>query len=1371
MHNSRWSKITLTLIAICLIGALTVIAGPPRLSSDSYRLELVASEPDIVTPIGMAFDGQGRLLVIESHTHQRPKNYDGPAGDRIRMFSASKEVGHLDQWSTFAEGFQNAMNLLVRPDGAVYVVTRSDIQLLWPTAEKSAADQARSKTILKLETADTYPHDGLEGVALAPDGALLVSMGENHGTAFRLVGSDGSAISGQGEGGNLFRCTPDGGNVQRWARGFWNPFSLCVTPAGRIFTADNDPDACSPCRLVEMVPGGDYGFRFCYGRSGLHPLQAWNGELPGTLPYICGVGEAPTALILHQGRLWATSWGDHQINAYTLTPRRASFAATCETVVQGDDDFRPTGMAVAPDGSIYFGDWIRRDYPVHGHGKIWHLTTTGSHQHEADASTAFEKLPPVVIPPDEAPSALASDFTFIRAAAVWTLSQKDDLETRIAQNPSYSKVRLGLLEALRIRGGANIQSILSKALTDQSADVRLFAVRWIADDRITALRNEVAKLLDGPQSDSRYFLAVLAAVDWLGGDGHPTNAGITDTLFVQELENDNRSPALRARLLGLLSPDNRFLTSDRIATYLQSDNQPLRLEAVRALAQQSRLDRFTQLADVARDDKQSEEIRAAAIMGLAGAAEEYRQLLSQFAADDAHSSLQHEAQRVMRLTRLAPAPNETKPAADDIAAWSKLLESPGDAAAGRRLFFSSIGARCSVCHQYSGRGGRIGPDLSQIARTNSREKIITSILQPSREIAPEFQPWVLVTTDGRSLVGLRLPKPGDDGMEDYADPAGKKFTLPSSKIEVRTASAKSIMPDGLEQLISIADLRDLLAFLASSPDAAPRADPTSQAVPVLFPVTDAKDVCPDTPLTITFATAPVIGSGTIEVLDASNDTFVETIDLTIATRTKTIGGIPNFNYRPVLITDNQAEIYLPNHALDYNKMYVVKISDGAFKGADGNALAVLGVTNPWRFSTKASPPASGASRLIVAADGSGDFATVQGAIDFIPEGNRDPVTIFIRKGTYHEIVCYADKHNLTFLGEDRKQTIIAYANNERFNNNAGGNPFAQGQRANPSAATVRGGAIYRRGLFLAHHVSDLKIVNLTLRNTTPQGGSQAEAIILNGPPDSHAILTDVDLYSFQDTLQINGQAYISNCYLEGDVDFMWGKGPCFFENCETKTLRDNAYYTQIRNPDTNHGYIYHNCIFDGAPGVTGNLLSRIAPARFPASEVVLLNCTLTDAVGAVGWRLDQATEAPDVHFWEYNSHDPAGNPVDTSTRLSISKQLTKPADDQTIENYSDPRWVLGGQWTPELPPIITTQPTSATAGQRQKLMLRVSTAAIPSPSYQWRRNDVEIADATAATYSIDSVSPADAGQYTVVISNSAGSATSAPVTVTLKEND
>ena len=71
-----------------------VYALPRRASPDDrYKLELVASEPEIVTPIGMAFDRQGRLLVIESHTHERPEEYQGPHGDRIRMLADSDGDG------------------------------------------------------------------------------------------------------------------------------------------------------------------------------------------------------------------------------------------------------------------------------------------------------------------------------------------------------------------------------------------------------------------------------------------------------------------------------------------------------------------------------------------------------------------------------------------------------------------------------------------------------------------------------------------------------------------------------------------------------------------------------------------------------------------------------------------------------------------------------------------------------------------------------------------------------------------------------------------------------------------------------------------------------------------------------------------------------------------------------------------------------------------------------------------------------------------------------------------------------------------------------------------------------------------------------
>jgi pectin methylesterase-like acyl-CoA thioesterase len=535
------------------------------------------------------------------------------------------------------------------------------------------------------------------------------------------------------------------------------------------------------------------------------------------------------------------------------------------------------------------------------------------------------------------------------------------------------------------------------------------------------------------------------------------------------------------------------------------------------------------------------------------------------------------------------------------------------------------------------------------------------------------------------------------------------------------------------------------------------------------PAINAKNVCPDAPLRVTFAGAPIVGAGEIQVLDAYSDALVETINVSVPIRSKSIGGLPNFNYYPIIINDHVASIYL-SHALAYDKTYYVKIDPGAFRGAVGQPFTGFTSAKAWRFKTKAAPPVAGAKRLVVAADGTGDFASVQGALDFVPEGNKTPVTIFIRKGTYNEIIFFTGKDNLTILGEDRRKTIIAYANNDRFNHNAGGNPFAPGAPS-PGSLPARSGAVYRRGLFLAHRVTNLTIANLTLRNTTPQGGSQAEALILNGTPRARAIITNVDLHSLQDTLQINGQAYVQNCYIEGDVDFMWGTGPSFFEDCELKSLRGGGYFTQVRNPISNHGYVFKNCTFEGAPGIADNFLSRIAPARFPASEVVLIDCLLTDAVGAVGWRLDQvnqpAAEAPNVHYWEYNSHDSAGRPVDMSRRLAIARQLQLPDDGKAITNYSDPTFVLGDEWTPLLAPIITTQPASVSVSVGAKVILSASVAAVPAPKYQWQKSGRNITGAAQSVYAIDSVDSRDAGSYRVVISNTAGKVTSGVAKLTV----
>jgi pectin methylesterase-like acyl-CoA thioesterase len=572
--------------------------------------------------------------------------------------------------------------------------------------------------------------------------------------------------------------------------------------------------------------------------------------------------------------------------------------------------------------------------------------------------------------------------------------------------------------------------------------------------------------------------------------------------------------------------------------------------------------------------------------------------------------------------------------------------------------------------------------------------------------------------------------------------------------------------------------------------------------PTFEPPSSAASVCPDTPLRLTYGAPVALGTGTIEIRSAEDDALLDTILISPApgrgggpgrgpaagilgaaasapvagvsairtagevlprealsaglpTRARMIGGSRFITY-PVMIFGKEVYIF-PETSLPYGKSVYVKIGAGTFKsgGADDPGI---GDAKVWRFTTKAAPPAADAGRITVAADGTGDFCTVQGAIDCVPAGNANPVTIFIRRGVYYELVNIAGKNDLTFVGEDRKNTILAYPNNNTFSTSA---PSMAEPGAGGGGRGVAAGGGTRRGLFNAQRVSDLTLANLTLHNTTPQGGSQAEALILNGTATARAILTNVDLYSFQDTLQINGQAYLSHCYIEGDVDFMWGTGPCFFENCHATTVRNNAYYTQIRNTAANHGYVYKHCVFDGAPGITGNFLSRIDPNRFPASEVVLLECTLTSAVGEAGWRFDGTTpQAGQTRFWEYANRTPAGDPVDTSRRFAASRRLAQPGDAELIKNYSDAEWVLGG-WKPQLAPIITRQPASLTLAAGRQAKLAVEAAAVPDATYQWQKDGKDLAGATGATFTLDAVTARDAGNYTVVVSNSAGKAASA----------
>jgi pectinesterase len=565
---------------------------------------------------------------------------------------------------------------------------------------------------------------------------------------------------------------------------------------------------------------------------------------------------------------------------------------------------------------------------------------------------------------------------------------------------------------------------------------------------------------------------------------------------------------------------------------------------------------------------------------------------------------------------------------------------------------------------------------------------------------------------------------------------------------------------------------------------------------ILFPADKAREVNPDTHLKLTFQSPPVLGSsGQIRIYDASDNRLVDLLDLNIPpgpttsdtsssatytpipyeytsghfTNANTRPGTPSgvawptpdkyqlniiggftdaFHFYPVIVRGNTAIICPHNNLLAYNKTYYVQIDRGVLTLKDGSFTGISGNTG-WTFTTKKLPPRNDSERVVVSDDGAGDFSTVQGAIDYIPDHNPRSVTIFIKNGLYEEIVYFRNKANITIIGQDRDRVIVFYANNEVFN------PHPVNVKTNEVPGTFPS----RRAAFAVDHSNRIHLVNLTIK-TTAYG--QAEGLLLNG---EEIIVSHVNVVGSGDALQSNGSAYFTDCRITGDGDTILGRGPAFFSNCELNSL---GPFMWIRNTTANHGNVFVNCKFQ----TRGNRETVIARApsnggkNYPYSEAVLIDCALA-GIEPVGWG-PIGGDTANIHYWEYNSTRPDdGKPLDISQRHPASRQLTTEKDASIIANYRNPAYVLGG-CIPKMTPLILSQPESITVRFGETAAFHVSAAAVPEASYQWHKNGKPIKGATQATLMLKNVGSRDEAAYTVRVKNDSGEVTSGRATLKAK---
>ena len=239
--------------------------------------------------------------------------------------------------------------------------------------------------------------------------------------------------------------------------------------------------------------------------------------------------------------------------------------------------------------------------------------------------------------------------------------------------------------------------------------------------------------------------------------------------------------------------------------------------------------------------------------------------------------------------------------------------------------------------------------------------------------------------------------------------------------------------------------------------------------------------------------------------------------------------------------------------------------------------AGAGYGNEITFTTQAIAPAV---RKIVAADGTGDYKTVQAAFDAIPDNYTGPYTVYVKKGIYYEKITLASaKSNVILVGEDRDATILTY------------DDYA----GKPGLGTSTSQSV-------AIDASDFVAMNITFRNTIKNDGTaqnqQAVALRVNGDRQAYY---NCKMLGYQDTYYTwgNGRIYNYNCYIEGTVDFIFGRSITVFEGCTIKVLRNGCTITAASTePTSNYGYVFLNSsITADKVGFDGNEITNIYLGR------------------------------------------------------------------------------------------------------------------------------------------------------------------------------
>jgi putative heme-binding domain-containing protein len=836
-----------------------------------YRIELVASEPEITQPLFCTFDSRGRLWVVQYRQYQFPAGlkvvrYDQhlravfdkvpappphgtPGADKITVLEDSDGDGTYDRQKDVITGLNIATAVQPGP-GGIWVLNPPYL-LFYPDANGDDVPDATPEVHLSgFGLEDT--HSVASNLTWGPDGWLYGANGST------TTGDVSSAVSShvKWQGQCIWRYHPGTKVFEVYAEGGGNTFSLAIDSTGRVFSGTN---------------GGKT--RGMYYPQGAYGTKNWGKHGPLTNPYAFGfiehmkhegderrfpqafcIYEAPAIPEL-QGKIIAANALHNIVWVSQLLPDGSTFRTIDEEPLLRTSDkwFRPVWIGTGPDGFIYLADWydsrLSHVRPVDdwhkGSGRIYRIRPAG------DVKPSPWKAPadtPVQVRAKEA--ALAKRAPLDKAMPILAELIRHDEDVA---DPHLPLLIWWALEAHADSGWSQVESWFSEPAFWSLPMVREHLAQRIAR-RYAAAGGTVnfercARLLDlAPDDGSRQRLLTGLNQAFQGRPLPALPAKLQEALTKNQGSSGNASALLLSLRQGdakakdaalKLAVDPKTDLGERAAiieTLAETGEPrllPILLNLIRdrepaiqrvALRQLPRFD-DPKIARTILDGYQSSisaenDVRATANRVLAMRPAWALSLLQEIdrwfvrseeiGADVVQQLRQYADPAIQRLVEkhFGKAGGVSSP--EKLAEVSRVrgaIQAHPGDAARGQTLFA---ARCAVCHRLFDAGGAIGPELTGYERGNL-DFWLPAIIDPSLEIREEYQSYVAQMKDGRQIVGMMAEQSPD--TVTLRDIANQRSVLDRSGITTLQALPASLMPEGLLGGLSDAELADLFAYL------------------------------------------------------------------------------------------------------------------------------------------------------------------------------------------------------------------------------------------------------------------------------------------------------------------------------------------------------------------------------------------------------------------------------------------------------------------------------------------------------------------------------------------------------------------------------